>query len=149
MRNRIGIAASTGLGRAIGTSFGLDNEIGILSKSQTDLIYAIRNDFINEFDSEEKGYKLGGHDTCDFGWLSPTVFVCGYEASYQWERVLVFQFDFAHKEDSAIVTGTAFGPYGSDVAYTFKQLKDYKRRTKFTRFLNKWYDKLKEEFNGV
>lgn len=145
MRNRIGIASALHIGRSIGTDFSLDNELGELSESQKELLDEIAKDFISQFDSEEKGYKLGGYDRCDFGWLAPRVFVVGLEPSYQWDRLLVFQFDLERKEMSAILTGTSFGPYGTNIAMNIRYLKDYKRKTKFPSFINKWYDKIKEE----
>lgn len=145
MRNRIDIASMLHIGRSIGTDFSLDNELGELNESQKELLNEITCDFISQFDSEEKCYKLGGYDRCDFGWLTSKVFVVGLEPSYQWDRLLVFQFNFERKEMSAVLTGTAFGPYGTNIAMKIKCLKDYKRKTKFFNFINKWYDKIKEK----
>lgn len=142
MRTRIGCAGFTCLGRAIGTSFCLDNNVINMSQSQIDSLNKILKDFIYEFDSEPN-YGLGGHDTCDFGFLNDTTFCIGYEPSYQCERLLVFQFDFKNKENSVIIYGTAFGPYGSNIAAKRKYLKDYKRKSKLTEFFNKWYDEIK------
>lgn len=145
MRNRIGIASALHIGRSVGTDFSLDNELGELSESQKELLNEIAKDFISQFDSEEKGYKLGGYDRCDFGWLTTKVLVVGLEPSYRWDRLLVFQFDLENMETSAVITGTSFGPYGSQVAYKMKYLREYRRNSKFKAFIEKWYEKIKEE----
>ena len=145
MRYRIGIAGALHIGRSEGTDFSLDNELGDLNKEQEELLKEIADDFINQFDSEEKGWKLGGYDRCDFGWLNDKVFVVGLEPSYQWDRLLAFQFDFENKNTSMVLTGTAFGAYGSDIALKMKYLKDYKRKSKFANFIEKWYDTIKEK----
>ena len=41
-----------------------------------------------------------------------------------------------------IVTGHAFGYYGSGIRSTTRRYNDYKYSTKFTRFVDKWHDKL-------
>ena len=144
MRYRIGIADAIHIGRSCGTSCGLDNDIK-LNEKQKLLLQNIADDFISQFDSAPN-YGLGGHDCCDFGWLNNHVFCVGFEPSYQWEHLLTFRFDFEDKDNSRVLTGTAFGPYGSNIAVKIKYLKDYKRKTKFTNFINKWYEQLKEEF---
>lgn len=132
------------LGREVGTNFNLDIDLNKLPKKQREVLSIIGEDFIRSFDNKEDGYKLGGYEHCDFGWLNDKVFVLGLEPSYQWDKLLVFQFDFENKDNSAALYGTAFGPYGSSIAIKKKQLKDYKRKSKFTNFINEWYNLLKE-----
>ena len=146
MRRRMGTADAMQIGRSIGTDFSLDNELGNISERQTRLLDEIRQDFIRQFDSEENDYGLGGYESCDFGWLNDKVFVVGLEPSYQWDNFLVFQFDFENKGTSAVLRGTAFGSYGSNTAIKMKYLKDYKRKTKYYRFIEKWYERIKEEW---
>lgn len=138
MRQRI--ITETCLGRSIGTDFNLNTDLNKIPQNQKDILVKVGQDFINQFDC-----NLGGYEHCDFGWLNDEVFVLGLEPSYQWEDLLVFQFDFKNKELSRVLTGTAFGPYGTNIAMKIKVLKDYKKKSKFSNFLNKWYDLLKEK----
>lgn len=146
MRHRFGLASCTGLGRGPGSDFGLDNDYSGFNKEQELVLGQVAKDFITQFDSKETDYKLGGYEVCDFGWIdgARTVLGVGLEPSYQWDKMLVFQFDFEDKCNCLILTGTAFGPYGSDIALKMKYYKDYKRKSKLIKFIDKWYDKLKE-----
>jgi hypothetical protein len=40
--------------------------------------------------------------------------------------------------------GTAFGYYGTKIAVKTRYLKNYKRKSKFANFINKWYEKVWE-----
>ena len=143
MRTRM--CVGTCLGREIGTDFHLDLDIHALPKEQTDLLMRVGKDFVDTFDSEEDGWKLGGYNYCDFGWINETTFTLGFEPPYQWDRLLVFVFDFKNKENSGVMDGIAFGPYGSGIRKKFKSLAQYKRHGKRIDFINKWYYLLKEE----
>lgn len=140
MRHRIGIAACTGLGLGPGTGFNIDN-MG-LEKFPSELLRDISNDFAAQF-------SCLAIDTegCDFGWLTPTVFCCGFEPAYQWQRLLVFQFDFENTEKSGVAYGTAFGYYGTEIALRYKELSDYKKHGKYAKFIEKWYSELKKYVN--
>lgn len=142
MRTRM--CSGTCLGREIGTDFHLDLDIHSLPKEQTDLLMSVGKDFVDTFDTEEDGWKLGGYGTCDFGWIEEGIFVLGIEPSYMYDRCLIFQFDFDDYSNSGVLDGIAFGPYGSGIRKSFKSLAQYKRHGKRVDFINRWYDKLKE-----
>lgn len=142
MRERM--CVGTCLGRGIGTDFHLNLDIHALPKQQFNLLMRIGKDFVETFDSEEDGWKLGGYGKCDFGWVNETNFVLGIESSYMYDRTLVFVFDFKNKKDSGVIDGIAFGPYGTGIRKSFKSLAQYKRHGKRVDFINRWYDKLKE-----
>lgn len=137
MRHRIGIAAHTGLGLGPGTSFNLDNEN--LGMFPDELLKEVSDDFVSQFSC-----LAIDTEACDFGWLTPTVFCCGFEPAYQWQRLLVFQFDFKNTEKSGVAYGTAFGPYGTEIALKYKELSEYKKSGKYAKFIKKWHSKLKE-----
>ena len=139
MRYRFGIANNLYIGREIGTDFGLDNEISKFNEEQKELLNSITKDFIEQFDN-----KLGGYDRCDFGW-NDKVFEVGLEPSYMWDKLLIFRFDLENRDNSMILYGTAFGYYGTKVAVKTKYLKEYKRKSKFANFINKWYEKVLKE----
>jgi hypothetical protein len=43
------------------------------------------------------------------------------------------------KENSNIRTGISFGHYGSNVVSKSKSYKDYKNKSKFVKFIDKWH----------
>lgn len=141
MRYRIGCANSLCLGRSIGTDFNLNNDLGKLNKNQYKILQRVSKNYIKLFSCLAIDV-----DGCDFGWLNEDVMMIGTEASYQWQRTLIFEFDLSNKENSSIVFGTAFGPYGSRVATNVKFYRDYKRKGKYIKFIDTWYDKIKENF---
>ncbi len=142
MRHRIGIAGCLGIGRSIGTDFNLDNNLGDLSKKQEKLLQKISDNYANLF----AGMYLDVNG-CDFGWLNENTLTVGVEASYQYDRVLIFEFDLSNKDNCLIVSGTAFGPYGSDIAFKpTKYYKDYKRKSKYIKFIDTWYDQIEKNF---
>lgn len=66
----------------------------------------------------------------------------GYEPAYMYEPFLLIVFDFKNKNNSSVSTGTAWGAYGSNIVSKTKLYKDYKKRTKFVKLIDEWYDKL-------
>ena len=72
-------------------------------------------------------------------------FIFGIEPTYKWDKLLIIEFDFNNRENSSIKTGVAFGYYGSSCVCETKKYNEYKRRSKFVQFIDKWYDFIKEE----
>ena len=62
----------------------------------------------------------------------------GYEPAYQFEDLEIVCIA-KDKEDSHIQTGHAFGDYGSRIRSTIKLYKDFKRKSRFTIFVDKWH----------
>jgi hypothetical protein len=65
----------------------------------------------------------------------------GYEPAYQFEDLEIICIA-KDKEDSHIQTGHAFGYYGSRIRSTIKLYKDFKRKSRFTLFVDKWHSSL-------
>lgn len=134
MRRRIGCASSLGIGRSIGTTFCLDNNFEGLSKKQIETLVRIEKDFCETFEKFEY---------CEFGFsCDRRILYFGVEPSYMYDKLLVFGFNFDNREESTVQYGTSFGPYGSNIAIKRKALKDYKRESVFTRFIEKWYNRV-------
>lgn len=72
-------------------------------------------------------------------------FMFGIEPSYEGDDIQIIQFNFKDKGFSCIEQGRSFGAYGSDIVSKFRYYGDYKNRTKFVKFIDKWYDRLSEE----
>lgn len=146
MRYRIG-GIETGLGRSIGTDYNLDNKEEGLTKEQLDLADKIAKEYLKEFaywwtdDMSEEGYSA------DFGFSDNRFFV-GWEPSYMYDPLNVVCFDLNNKEESWRTWGKAFGPWGKNIVCETKHYKDYKKKTKYIKFIDKYYDKIKELFIG-
>ena len=99
----------------------------------------------------QKSYPIfSNFDGFDFH-LAKNGFAFGIEPSYQFDELLIVYIDFYDKNNSYIERGFATGFYGSNCVSKTKFYKDYKRKSKFIRFVDEWYqpllDKLKEYEN--
>lgn len=99
----------------------------------------------------QKSYPIfSNFDGFDFH-LAKNGFAFGIEPSYQFDELLIVYIDFYDKNNSYIERGLATGFYGSNCVSKTKFYKDYKRKSKFIRFVDEWYqpllDKLKEYEN--
>lgn len=65
----------------------------------------------------------------------------GREPTYQYDELKIIKIS-KNKEDSTFTTGKSFGAYGSQVVSRTKRLGDYKRQSKFTRFVDAWHSVL-------
>jgi hypothetical protein len=88
-------------------------------------------------------YEIFGfeqHGYCDAGEEGDEIRL-GFEPSYQYEdlKVIVIAKD---KDYSRFITGRAWGSWGSQIASTTREYGDYKRRSKFVRFVDKWHPRL-------
>lgn len=105
-----------------------------------------KSEFWNSFMVEcQKNFTFfSGYDGFDFH-LSKTGFTFGIEPSYRLDELLIIYIDFNDKNNSYIEKGIAFGWYGSNCATKIKFYKDYKRKSKFIRFVDEWYKPLLEK----
>lgn len=78
----------------------------------------------------------------------PGSFAVGIEPTYMYDKLLIIKFDLTDKKNCSLTKGVAFGAYGSDKVTETRFYKDYKRKSKFTVFIDKWYKFVKEYFNG-
>ena len=63
----------------------------------------------------------------------------GNEPAYQYEHLDVL-FLCQDKNKSYREKGIAWGSYGSDIAKTRRYYSDYKYKTKFTKFVDRWHN---------
>lgn len=69
----------------------------------------------------------------------------GIEPSYKFDPLEILYFNFKSKDCCSYIRGVAYGFYGADVVTKSKNYVDYKYKTKFVRFVDKWYDKVRGE----
>jgi hypothetical protein len=134
MRHRIGGDIHTGFGNP--NKCILDNKWSA-NKNINDLLKRILDDAIGLFFADIDG--------CDFQIIlndKEFAFVFGYEPAYQYEKLKIIKLS-TNKDDSYIWTGEAFGAYGSGIRSKVKRYGEYKYNSKFTRFVDKWYDGMK------
>lgn len=74
-------------------------------------------------------------------------FIFGIEPSYEGDDLQIIGFNFKDKNSSYIRQGHSFGAYGSNIVSKYKFYGDYKRKSKFVKFIDKWYDKILEEIS--
>lgn len=145
MRNRIGCAINIGIGRSVGTNFNLFNNYEELDDAQTKLVEEMVKEYLINFAS---WYYEGMEKECsaDFGYFDERYFNIGWEPSYQYEPLSIISFDLQDKGDTYIMHGTSFGPYGTNVASKLRYYREYKNKSKCIKFIDKYYDLLKEAF---
>lgn len=68
----------------------------------------------------------------------------GIEPTYQSDPLKIVTIS-KNKEESYIETGRAFGFYGTGVRSKTKVYKDYKKKSKFIKFVDKWHPILFKE----
>lgn len=74
--------------------------------------------------------------------LSKDIFAFGIEPSYKYDDLQIIYIDLKNKGGCAIREGRAWGYYGTHTLTKIRFYKDYKKRSKFIRFIDKWYDEL-------
>lgn len=65
----------------------------------------------------------------------------GVEPAYMYEDLKLITIN-KEKNESRYITGVAWGPWGSNIASNSREYGQYRRRSKFTRFVDKWHARL-------
>ena len=77
------------------------------------------------------------------------IFRFGFEPNYQYDEYFVVSLDLRNKDNCFISKGISFGSYGSNIVCKTKKYSEYKRKSKFTTFIDKWQPLLEKEFNHL
>ena len=83
------------------------------------------------------------------GWLDFTIDLknkeikFGIEPTYQYETLFIITIDLDDIGECSIEKGIAWGLYGSNIVSTTKYYKDYKNKCQFTKFIDKWFNQIK------
>ena len=134
MKHRIG-GLETGLG---GSSMCyLDNNIAIEPcKFWDTFLYDL-----------EKNYKIfRGYQGFDYH-KEKEIFAFGIEPTYKGDELLVITINLKDKKLSTLDTGISRGFYGTDICSRSFKYSDYKLKSKFVRFVDKWWPLLREELD--
>ena len=103
-------------------------------------------EFWDEFlDDAEKSFKIfEEYMGFDFH-LDNDTFLFGIEPTYKFDPIYIIKFDFNDKSSSYVMRGTALGPWGSSVSSKTKYYGEYKKKSNFTKFVDRWFDVLKDK----
>jgi len=133
------------MGIASMTCLGNPDEELIDGKSTGDkkrdaLIRACSKDCYETFFKGKKGRGIDlGY--VDAGENERMVISIGIEPAYMYWPLKIIKIR-RDKHFSSFITGYSWEPYGSGLRLTERQYLDYKRSSKFIRFIDKWHPKL-------
>ncbi|MHA1676481.1 MAG: hypothetical protein ACTSU6_04815 [Candidatus Njordarchaeales archaeon] len=117
------------------TGFGLGNP----NQPQLNNIGKINNDLAENaialYFQEEEGFDFTINDN---------YIMIGFEPAYQNDKLKIICIS-KDKGESFVRTGKAWGAYGTQIASNTKQYKDYKNKSKFVRFVDRWHKGLFDE----
>ena len=131
MRQRLSIC--TGLGNP--NRCELENNFDFKSLPFCD---ELAKDLIDNF-SLIKKYK-----GFDFN-IENDIVTFGIEPTYQGDRLEIIGVNLRNKQLSYWKKGIARGAYGTQICSTTRGYDMYKYKAKFTKFIDKWFDKLREQ----
>jgi hypothetical protein len=134
MRHRIAGAAITGLGNPAPEL--IENTKTTGSKKRDDQIRTCAKECYETFfeGSTERGIDLGGVDAG----LHGNAVRIGVEPGYMHWPLKIIEIN-REKSASALMTGYAWGAWGSGLRMTRTFYHQYKRKGKFVRFVDKWH----------
>lgn len=115
------------------TNTGLGNPDPVLLDNKGTFVWNdLANDAIDKYFQRYEGfdYQLNKH-----------FIAIGYEPAYEGETLKII---CIHKDinKSYIKTGKACGAYGSGITATTKYYGDYKYKSKFVKFIDRWHKEL-------
>lgn len=112
-----------------GTGLGNPDEVLLDNKGTLDNEFAV--DALLVYFDEEEGF--------DFQIKENSISI-GIEPSYQYDRLKIIHIN-KNKSKSYIQYGKAWGPYGSQIGKNTRLYGEYKTKSKFVRFVDKWHAK--------
>lgn len=109
-----------------------------------------KNEFWNEFlkDVQLNFKTIDKYEGFDFH-ITSNSFTFGIEPSYKFDDLQIIHFDFNNKQNCYIEQGRAWGYYGSHCVTKTKKYSEYKNKSKFIRFIDKWFDLISFECKRV
>lgn len=113
-----------------GTGLGNPDEVLLDNKGTINAAFA--KDALYVYFDEEAGF--------DFQIKKNSVSI-GIEPGYQYERLKIIHIN-KNKSKSYIQYGRAWGLYGSQIAKNTRYYSEYKTKSKFIKFVDKWHAEL-------
>lgn len=124
------------------TGIGLGNPDSCILTNNSIYGLKVNKKFMNELVSEFKTLnEFGG---CDF-YLGDEGIAFGIEPAYQGDSLEIIYFDFYDRNKCYWRKGISRGPYGSGICSKYNFYGNYKRKAKFVKFIDKWYDTVRGE----
>lgn len=114
------------------SGFGLGNPSQPLLNNKGAVNGSFASDAITEYFQRYEGFDYQ---------INEDEILVGIEPAYQYDRLKIIRI-CKNKSDSYIQIGRAWGPYGSQIGSTTKYYKDYKNKSKFVRFVDRWHVEL-------
>ena len=111
---------------------GMGNPDPVLLDNQGSLPEVFAQEALEQYFPKEEGF--------DFKMTDDLVNI-GIEPAYQYEQLKIISIN-KNKEDSYIMYGKAWGPYGSGIVRRVRHYKEYKHKSKFIRFIDKWHKEI-------
>ena len=135
MRHRIGDASATGFG---------SHSPCLLKNEWTGI--SLIDDIVNQMADEAVALWYEDYGGCDFNidiGEQHIEVAFGIEPAYARDplKIVIVNSNIQH---SSFTNGIAWGYYGTDIAQTYKRYGEYVRNCKFTRFAEKWSEKLRK-----
>lgn len=105
-----------------------------------------RNEFWDNFlDDAMNNFKtIAEYEGFDFH-ADEDWFKFGVEPTYEGDDLQIIAFNLKDKSICYIEQGKSFGAYGSIVVSKTRFYGDYKNKSKFIKFIDKWYDQISVE----
>jgi hypothetical protein len=114
------------------SGMGLGNPDEVLLENKGQINKEFADDAIASYFEDEEGF--------DFQVEEDSVTI-GIEPAYQYDKLKIVQIN-KDKSKSYIQRGKAWGPYGSQIAKNTTVYGDYRKRSKFVKFVDKWHEVL-------
>ncbi len=115
--------------RIVSGTFGIGNADPELLNNKGEINKEFADDAIAVYFSKEEGF--------DFQIEKDSISV-GIEPAYQYDKLKIIHIN-KDKTKSFIQRGRAWGPYGTGIAKITREYGFYKRKSKFTEFVDKWH----------
>ena len=128
MKHRIG-GQNTGLGGNSVTQISGKNS----SNLPDSLFVEIADDCYDVFSFEQFGRCEAGFDGNEARF--------GVEATYQFDPIKIILIH-KNKQESKYITGRAVEAWASRCIYKIKEYADYKNKSKFVKFVDKWHSRI-------
>ena len=118
-----------------------ENKQEPLEENLEKLLWEVSKDIFKTYESFFKENAWG--DKVDFI-IRDNIIKFGIEPAYMYDPLYTITFDLENKDNCALEKGISFGDYGSNVLSTERLYKDYKKKSKFIKLIDKWYEEIKK-----
>lgn len=108
------------------------------------VLWEVSKDIFKTYENFFGEYSIGEDGKYVDFIIRDNILKFGIEPAYMYDPLYTITFDLENKDNCALEKGISFGDYGSNVLSTEKLYKDYKKKSKFIKLIDKWYDEIKK-----